>query len=280
MTGRQFVAVVPEQVQALGRPAATVLAHLTYLTRRRPDGVVATVQDLADSTCLSVRTTHRAIAVLRDAGLVTSERADAWNPTQRWVVRDCLPGQHVTANVAATQTASVAVTSTPTEGVEELQAPPAPTEQGTLPFLVVVPDPPAASDEVEKDATAQVSGPPKTAQTLVARWVDGYRSVNAGRDPHRAVMGRVAGQCRNLAKACGDDHDSWVDAWHAAFHAGVAGTHDLVRHLVPQQQRRQDGRAGRNAFASPAFGGPDQATVDRFTAALGGDQPRALGSAQ
>lgn len=276
---RQFVALIPEQVRAHGMAAAMVLAHLTYLTRRQPVGVVATVQDLAAGTGQSVRTTHRAIARLRAHGLITSERAEPWNPTQRWQVVDAPGpdghgGQDVTATMASPLTATTAASSVPLEDLEVDTAPVAPTEQGTLPFLVLVPDRP---DDPAADQRDQ--GPPKTAQTLVARWVDGYRTVNGGADPHTAVIKPVAGQARNLAKACGEDHDAWVDAWHATYNAGVAGSRDLVRYLVPQQQRRQaTGRAGSNAFAASAFGGPSPEWVDQFSQALTGGTPPALGS--
>lgn len=278
MTGRQFVAVVPHQVAALGIPAATVLAHLTYLTRRRPGGVVATAQDFADGTGLTLRTVQRAVARLVDQGVIIGERAAPWNPTRRWqIVADhpVCAGQHVTATSATTLTATSATTSVPLEGEEVDTAPLAPTEQGMLPFVALLPDPP---EDPPAEAVEQ-AGPPKTAQTLVARWVDGYRTVNAGADPHKAVLPRVAGQARNLAKACGEDHDAWVDAYHATYNAGVAGSHDLVRYLVPQQQRRQS-TARRNVWAEPSMGGPDAGSMDRFSAMMTGDQPRALGSAQ
>ena len=160
----------------------------------------------------------------------------------------------------------------------ETVTPPSPpaTEQAALPLLVVVPDPPD-----EPAAELVDSGPPKTAQTLVARWVDGYRAVNAGADPHKAVVPRVAGQARNLAKACGDDHDAWVDAWHATYNAGVAGSHDLLRYLVPQQQRRAS-TARRNVWAEASMGGPGPEAMAKFQSMMASDeqQPRQLGSAQ
>lgn len=81
-------------------------------------------------------------------------------------------------------------------------------------------------------APAASAGPPKTAQTLVARWCDGYRDRNAGEDAPKPFMRRVAGQARTLAKDCGDDHDSWVAAYNAAYTAGGAGHADMTRYLV------------------------------------------------
>lgn len=281
MIGQPFIAVIPQQVQALGSvQAATVLAHLSYLTTDRADGVVLTTDELAKGTGLSVRTTQRITTRLRDLGVLTAVRAESWKSTMRWqVVRDhpVVAGHTETAKVAvprrpkvaASQTAKVAASPPHSELKEELP----PTEQGTLPFLASVPDLPAEADDGR-------SGPPKTAQTLVARWCDGYRSVNSGADAHTAVIKRVAGQARSLAKACGEDHDSWVEAYHAAYGAGVAGSWDLARHLVPQQQRRPS-TAKRNVFAEPSMGGPGAEAMDRFRSMMtGDDQPRALGSSQ
>lgn len=282
MIGRPFVAVIPEQVQALGSiEAATVLGHLTYLQASEPAGVVATAADLAEGTGLSVRTVHRITSRLRELGVVTAVRSESWSATLRWsVVADhpICAGHVETAKVATSgsrkrvtsETAKVATSPTHLEAGEVPPNPPA-SEQAELPLLTVVPTVP---DEPEPEAQ---QGPPKTAQTLVAQWCDGYRSVNNGQDAHRAVMGRVAGQARNLAKACGEDHDAWVDAYHAAYGAGVAGSWDLARHLVPQQQRRQS-TAKRNVWADPAMGGPGAEAMGRFQTMMAGEQPRALGS--
>jgi hypothetical protein len=277
--GQPFIAVIPQQVQALGSvQAATVLAHLSYLTTDQTDGVVLTTEQLAQGTGLSVRTTQRITTRLRDLGVLTAVRAESWKSTMRWqVVRDhpVVAGHTETAKVAAprlpklavSQTAKVAASPPHSELIEELP----PTEQGTLPFLASVPDLPAEPEGEDQQ------GPPKTAQLLVARWCDGYRSVNDGADAHKAVMGRVAGQARNLAKACGDDHNSWVDAYHAAYSAGVAGSWDFTRHLVPQQQRRSS-TAKRNVFAEPSMGGPGAETMARFQSMMDTSGPRALES--
>jgi hypothetical protein len=83
--------------------------------------------------------------------------------------------------------------------------------------------------------------PPQTAQTLVARWVDGYRTSNAGQDPPGPLMRRVAGQAKNLAKSCDNDAD-WGAAWRASYAAGQAGRADAVPLMASQRRPQQETR--------------------------------------
>src|SRR5262245_36515276 len=87
-----------------------------------------------------------------------------------------------------------------------------------------------------KAKTTEVNG--RSAQTLVARWVDGNRQANGGGDPHQALLRRVAGQCRNLAKTCSTDAD-WAKATQAAYDAGRSGAVDPVPFLTNRTSRFQ-----------------------------------------
>jgi DNA-binding transcriptional ArsR family regulator len=148
---RPFVAVYPDQVQALGSiEAAAVLGHLAYLTSQDPAGVVATTGDLAAGTGLSPRTVQRVTTRLREAGVVTAERSSSWDPTLRWsVVQDhpIVAGHPVNATLASTWVrdqgvsldAKVAVTPSHLEGLEDSPYSPPTDEQGSLPLLTVVP---------------------------------------------------------------------------------------------------------------------------------------------
>jgi helix-turn-helix protein len=273
-----FVKVDPRHVVEVGPAAALLYGHICW--RSEAAGCwPATRSLMADETGLSAAMIRTATQVLRDRGWVTATRSSPNDATLVW--RPVSAGQpdmveSTTPDGDFRQVPDVvtsAMSSIETVETDTPRRSPA-TEQAALPLLVVVPDPPddPAAEQVDQ-------GPPKTAQTLVARWVDGYRTVNGGADPHKAVLSRVAGQARNLAKACGEDHDAWVDAYHATYNAGVAGSHDLVRYLVPQQQRRQSS-ARRNVWAEPSMGGPDAGTMERFTAMMAPDQPRALGGGQ
>jgi hypothetical protein len=102
------------------------------------------------------------------------------------------------------------------------------------------------------------TGPPQTAQTLVARWVDGYRTSNAGQDPPGPLMKRVAGQAKNLAKVCENDAD-WGAAWRASYTAGQSGHADAVpfmaaaRSRYPQQRNHDlDYLLAQNGTAGPS----------------------------
>lgn len=275
-TSETFIRVDPAQVEEVGPSAAILFARILWRSQETGSWRASRAL-LQEETGLTQPMLRTAVDVLRDLGWVSSERTSYLDATLIWT--PVCPGRPDGA-----PSAPPPASSTPTPPAESADfsletgrdlPPPSPPveEQATLPLLTVVP--PVREPEPE---TTDETGPPKTAQTLVARWCDGYRSVNDGRDAHRSVMGRVAGQARNLAKACGTDHDSWVDAYHAAYAAGVAGSWDLTRHLIPQQQRRTS-MARRNVFADPSMGGPGADVMGRFSAMLaGGEQPRALES--
>ena len=84
-----------------------------------------------------------------------------------------------------------------------------------------------------------VTTPPKTAQTLVARWVDGYRVANHV-DPPGPVLKRVAGQAKNLANSC-ETTDDWNAAWTAAYSAGQHGQPDAVPFMTQARSRYANG---------------------------------------
>lgn len=83
-------------------------------------------------------------------------------------------------------------------------------------------------------APVAATPPPQTAQTLVARWVDGFRAANHGRDPAGPLTRRVAGQCGRLARSCRNDTD-WGDAWRACYSAGRRGWVDPVKIMANAQ---------------------------------------------
>lgn len=272
--------VDPVHVAEVGPAAAILYARISWRSQHEGQWK-ASRGTMAQETGLSLPSIRTALAVLRDREWVTAERASALDATLVW--RPVLAGQtHVAdsatsdgekrhlldvAESAISSTQTVDVRTTHADGVKETDPPmPAPADAPAL-FVVpaAAPEPPPAEE---------VSGPPKTAQTLVARWCDGYREAN-GRDAAKAFMGRVAGQAKQLAKACGEDHDEWVGAYHAAHAAGRAGQADMTRFLVATTRQS---KALRNVFADPVLGGPDAAMLERFTQAMNGSTPRALGA--
>jgi hypothetical protein len=119
---------------------------------------------------------------------------------------------------------------------------------------MTVPD--SYQDVLIPAVSAETAGPPKTAQTLVARWCDGYRESN-GHDAPTPLTRRVAGQMKNLARACGESHTDWVAAYAAAYDCGRAGRWDPVGFM----SRRQHPARTTNAFVAPELGGPGARAV-------------------
>lgn len=283
---RTFIRVTPEDVATFGPPAAIVCGWITWKARTRADGWAASYAQLAADTGIPLRTVRRSCDALRQAGRLAVRRASSNDATLVWSVTEVADldtpevsnvdrgggrSGHLpeSANVDTSSYKTVetsrdthaAVGDVPADPLEE----PA-VDDPNAPGLFAVPDLPP-EDEPQ--------GPPKTARTLVARWCDGYRSTHAGKDAPKAFMKRVAGQARNLAKACGDNHDEWVGAYHAAYDAGTEAQADMTRFLVSRPTRSN---ARRNVFADAAFGGPDAEAMQRFTAAVNGQQPPALES--
>lgn len=275
---RDFIVLSLAAVDQVGLEPALLFQRIAWRCERTGSWV-ATIPELMAETRLTKHKVHRALDVLRAEGWVEGVRGDRFRPTLTWTVTwedgsveqrpEVLAeavgaGQPVNQESRFTSTGESAspvsqeigfstVLQDVGEQLHTADAVAAPTAEG----LFAVPDP-----EPEEPA-----GPPKTAQTLVARWCDGYRDANGGADAPKAFMGRVAGQARALAKACGLDHEEWVLAWNASYSAGQAGHADMTRHLV-RTSRVATGR--RNVFADPALGGPTADTMARFTAHLTG----------
>lgn len=242
-------------------PAAAIL-YARILWRAERDGQwEATKALLARETGLTPGMLRTATQVLRDRGWVTATRKSSDDPTLVWA--PVVAGQAVNVDLApppceirTTPPAESAFTSTQTVGDLETTTPPpvgvGVSEDAPLPMLVLVPDPPVAQNATTNEV------PPQTAQTLVARWVDGYRDHNDGQDPHPALIRRVAGQSKNLAKTCATDAD-WGAAWRASYDAGRAGAWDAVRFLPKPQAPR--GRVNHDLErlqarqVHPAYGG-------------------------
>lgn len=78
--------------------------------------------------------------------------------------------------------------------------------------------------------------PKPTAGDLVAAWCSGYSNARQGRTPHTALVRRVAGVSRNIARDC-TTLDEWRTAWRACLAAGRAGRFDVVPFLADEQPR-------------------------------------------
>lgn len=258
-----FVVLRMSLVDAVGFDAAVLLERVRWKCERRPDGWVATFAELTAETRLSERRLKGAVTVLRELGWLVSENAGQGTRTLRWKVVLDPNGRSVPMPKRTLRTRQKDVASVCTsyrEDVDNNNPPdahaPGAFSDSDQPLLAVVADaePPPQPDD---------TGPPKTAQTLVARWVDGHRSTGQA-DPPGPFLKRVAGQCGNLARSCKTPAD-WVAAWHAAYAAGAAGRVDPVPMMVAQQQRTAArGGMGTNVFldllnssTGPAIGAPD-----------------------
>lgn len=187
---------------------------------------------LAAETGMGEGTVKRHLNALRDVGLIRWELRATANGRQRffrvWRPGDPEPaigvGTPAQGGQAISDPTGRATTATEQEPREQEpleQYPAAAASEAPALFLVEAPE---------------RSTPPQTAQTLVARWVDGFRVSNDGQDPPGPLMKRVAGQMGRMAKGCSNDSD-WGKAWQAAFAAGEAGAADAVPFLARQRSR-------------------------------------------
>lgn len=240
--------VDPVHVTEVGPAAALLFARICWRADR--DGFwKASRAVLVAETGLSPDSVRGALRVLRDRGWVKGERASRDDATMVW--SPVFAGQthvgnspigsgefpHVPdrGNFPMSSLETVETTDTPAEADEpEESMQTFDDSDGALPLLIAVPDLP--SDEGEK----REAGPAKTAQTLVARWVDGYRETNGGADPPTPLMKRVAGQQKRLAASC-QSHEDWVAAWNACHAAGRESRADAVP-LLGRAVSRYPGR--------------------------------------
>lgn len=250
-----FMRVDPAQVAEVGPAAAILYARIVWRAER--GGWRASRATMATETGLSAWQLRASLGVLRDRGLVTSKRASTDDATLVWTPTPHVEDSSVSADGGFLSHPDVEDSSvTSLETVLDLETPAAtasaahysevtmteplrPSEQMTL-LPMAVPEPDGA--------------PPKTAQTMVARWCDGYRDANRGQDAPGPMMRRVAGQARNLVKGCTTDAD-WSAAWQAAYTAGQHGHADAVPYLVRTQPRYQSGRVNHD-LANLRNGGP------------------------
>jgi hypothetical protein len=265
-----FVAVFPDLVRRLGSMEAAALLQFIAYQEDDGEGVTLTVAAMAEGTGLTDRTVKRLTARLRTAGVLQAERSGPWCSTLRYqVCRDhpVLAGQQESARVASSESAKVA----PRQSAKV-----SPSESASLAPSTVLPEveesPEHTAVAVEADdqpldgillalPETPSTAPPQTAQTLVARWVDGYRASNGGQDPPGPLMKRVAGQAKNLAKACETDAD-WGAAWRASYAAGQGGHADAVPYMAQARSRYGprnydlERMVARNAGQSATVSGP------------------------
>lgn len=273
-----FVMVDPAHIAEVGPAAAVLFARICWRADR--DGFwKASRAVLAQETGLSPDTVRGALRILRERSWLKGERASRDDATMVW--SPVLAGQnhvgdfprgsgdipHVpdVGNIPISSLETVETTTTPTADAvpEEAEAVLDYAADEALPMLVAVPDLP--SEPVEK---READGPPKTAQTLVARWVDGYRSTNDGADPPGPLMGRVAGQCRNVAKAC-KSHDDWVASYAASYAGGRESRADITALMGRRVQRYGKVNHDLAIYQNLAAGGTSGALTGPGATALG-----------
>jgi hypothetical protein len=250
-------------VDEVGFDAAVLIERIRWRCARRPAGWVATYAELGEETRLSHRRVKAAVNVLRERGWLRSENAGIGARTLRWTV--------------VLEQAEPDVTKRPERPVRKATKGPERPDQEAgaarsssyrdnsgiqLHTAHAVEEEPVIDDQPLEGVLFAVpasvpTGPPQTAQTLVARWVDGYRTSNAGQDPPGPLMKRVAGQAKNLAKVCENDAD-WGAAWRASYSAGQSGHADAVpfmaaaRSRYPQQRNHDlDYLLAQNGTAGP-----------------------------
>jgi hypothetical protein len=157
-----FVMVYPADVRAHGAEAAIVLRYLAYITQADPaGGAVASMEQIADGTGLTVRGVRRITSTLRTRGLVSSERADRWDPTCRWRVS---AGRAVSPDSVTTSCREVVTTSLPEPVTTVMTAPViTPLHQKSL-------EEPLSSDESDLGLLPFVTGVVDTIEADFAEW--------------------------------------------------------------------------------------------------------------
>jgi hypothetical protein len=266
----EWFRVPRELVERVGHDAALLFGRIAW--RSEATGTWrATRGELAAETLLSPHRVRVALDRLRAEGWLLSERTSTLDATQVW--RPIwLIGAGQSESVGATTPRLRVVHGPLVESTlsslhdsETTTTPPSPPPTEALFEAPAAPvEPPHSRAENVQPGAEQ--GPPKTAQTLVARWCDGFRASHNGHDAPKAFMGRVAGQARNLAKACGEDHGEWVGAYNASYAAGQASAWDLTRYLVPVARSTT---ARRNVFADQAMGGPSPQEAQALASSWG-----------
>ena len=257
-----FVAVFPSLVRSLGSMEAAAIVQYVAYRQTSDEPIRLRVADFCEATGLSETTVKRHTRALAESGVLVKHQAGRNAVVAYAVVRDheALRGSDRSPGGATSAPSGAGSPSTSRVRTQE------PADGGMLPIIVsAAPSSPPVN-----------TGPPKTAQTLVARWCDGFRASNAGADAPGPIMKRVAGQAKTLAKNCETDAD-WSAAWRAAYAAGEHGRPDPVPFMVAARSQYQS-NARRNVFAEPALGGPGAEVMGRFQSMLAGDQTRALGA--
>lgn len=228
-----FTMVCPDHVAEVGPAAAILYARIAWRSER--SGWRASRAILAEETGLTLPMLRTACAVLRDQGWITSERTSAGDSTQVWTA--VLP-----ASLGGAESSPPPCGSSNTPPAESAISLSTETEETTTYTADAVTEEPMSSADQPLEGVLfavpdpEPTTPPQTAQTLVARWVDGYRTSNAGQDPPGPLMKRVAGQAKNLAKSCENDTD-WGAAWRASYSAGQSGHADAVPFMAAARSR-------------------------------------------
>lgn len=286
LSGHGFMRLHLDLIDALGGSweAAALLDRIMF--RSGEDGWwTATLPEIEQECRLSRRKLRRAIQELRDAGMLTSERVSAFDPTLRW--RVLYDGeQHVSDETVITAPVGDGTCFTvgdetcfslSSKNSKEQNPPPNPTA-GRVPVLALVPPPPEpqpepgpepglfASSEVEKRATWPAEA---TANGCRQAWLVAWTEHHGPPDP--AIKARAFGAVKQLTKTRGEDLGCWRALWQACHDAGVAGRYDVAPFLAPPPVSRYPQRTNHYvAFAEqaanaglldqmlsrPAIGGP------------------------
>lgn len=243
-----FTQVDQAHVAAVGPAAALLFSRICWRAELTGGSWQASRAVLAQETGLSLSVIRGAVNVLREREWLHSEPVSPTDATLVWTpllppAESAIPPlrnlPHPPAESAISSTQTVDTTTDPPAAAAAVQEAPGMT----------VPD--SYQDALLPTVAAESAGPPKSAQTLVARWCDGYRESN-GHDAPTPLTRRVAGQMKNLARACGESHTDWVAAYAAAYDCGRAGRWDPVGFM----SRRQHTARTTNAFVAPELGGP------------------------
>lgn len=191
----EHAAVYPWMIRACDGDvvAALVLAHMAFRTFNGRRWHLATAEDVAEHTGLTVNQVRRALRVLRDLGHLQDRRADKWNATLEWNLGlDRPPHPEMQREVHHEVEREVDLYKEQEKEQEQEQEPnpPSPPSQQQL---ALVGAPAARREESKQERTDRLN---EQARALIARYAD-WRTGEGGHGP---ASQRVLGGLRNAVR--------------------------------------------------------------------------------
>jgi hypothetical protein len=244
-SGGEFLIVRLDAVETLGSWEAAAIWHRIVWRSERDGSWTATAREIADEVKLSEYRTKVALRAIRDAGWITAERADPYDPTLCWapVWADAETRPHVKLVSDVTLTEESDFTSLQDRNrTTPPPTPPADDELFTAPAaLAAVPDP----DPVDVAFEAWWSSYPRKVSKARAR--KAYAAAGRSAAARAAIAAGLEAQLAGL-RARPMDKIPHPTTW-----LNQRRWEDEAEHAVPVPSVSSGGR--RNYFAETALAG-------------------------